>query len=116
MTTQQIKDLIAQTIAGQGNQVDSGGKLAEILNAIVDAVEQGGGSEPLVIPSSEFLNEGVIETEATYNSILEAVRNNRRVVLHHPSGNVSTVVGTNEDVVLYAGESTGAGVFSLLLD
>ena len=33
-----IKDLIATTIAGQGNQVDSGGKLAEILDATVDAV------------------------------------------------------------------------------
>ena len=35
MTTEEIKDLIASAIAGQGNQVDSGGKLAEILNALV---------------------------------------------------------------------------------
>lgn len=36
MTTQEIKDLIASAIAGQGNQVDAGGKLAEVLNAIVE--------------------------------------------------------------------------------
>lgn len=36
MTKQEIKDLIAAKIAGQGNQVDSGGALAEILNAIAD--------------------------------------------------------------------------------
>ena len=29
------KDIIAKTITGQGNQVDSGGALAKILNAIV---------------------------------------------------------------------------------
>lgn len=44
MTTQAIKDLIASAIAGQGNQVDSGGKLAEILNAIVEMAGQGGGT------------------------------------------------------------------------
>ena len=38
MDAQQIKDLIASKIAGQGNQVDSGGALSTILNAIVDAV------------------------------------------------------------------------------
>ena len=38
MTTNEIKTLIQNTIAGQGSQVDIGGKLAEILGAIVDAM------------------------------------------------------------------------------
>ena len=38
MTTNEIKTLIQNTIAGQGSQVDIGGKLAEVLNALADAV------------------------------------------------------------------------------
>lgn len=44
MTKDQIKALISAKIAGQGNQVDSGGALDEILNAIVDSIPEGGGS------------------------------------------------------------------------
>lgn len=43
MTKQEIKDLITAKIAGQGNQVDSGGALDAILNAIIDAIPEGGG-------------------------------------------------------------------------
>lgn len=39
MTTNEIKTLIQNTIAGQGSQVDIGGKLAEILGAIVDTMQ-----------------------------------------------------------------------------
>ena len=39
-TKEEIKALIATAIAGQGNQVDSGGKLAEILDEIVDSLPQ----------------------------------------------------------------------------
>ena len=38
MTTQEIKDLIASKIAGQGSAVDAGSALPEILNGIVDAL------------------------------------------------------------------------------
>ena len=38
MTKEQIKALIAEKIAGQGNQVDSGGALAEILTSLADAM------------------------------------------------------------------------------
>lgn len=38
MTTQEIKDLIASKIAGQGSAVDAGSALPEILNGIVDAI------------------------------------------------------------------------------
>ena len=44
MNKDEIKALISAKIAGQGNQVDSGGALDEILNAIVDAIPEGGGS------------------------------------------------------------------------
>lgn len=37
MTKDEIKTLIAEKISGQGNQVDIGGVLAEILNELVDA-------------------------------------------------------------------------------
>lgn len=38
MTTQEIKDLIASKIAGQGSAVDAGSALPKILNEIVDAI------------------------------------------------------------------------------
>ncbi len=43
MTTQEIKDLIMSKIAGQGSAVDAGSALPQILNAIVDAIGEGGG-------------------------------------------------------------------------
>lgn len=50
MTTQEIKDLIASKIAGQGSMVDIGGALPTILKEIVDAIGEGGGGAPLEIP------------------------------------------------------------------
>lgn len=47
MTKQEIKDLIAAKIAGQGSAVDVGGALADILNALVDASGGGGVPEPV---------------------------------------------------------------------
>lgn len=38
MTKEQLKDLIAATIAGQGNQIDAGSKLPVILNGIIDMI------------------------------------------------------------------------------
>lgn len=56
MNKEQIKALISAKIAGQGNQVDSGGALDEILNAIVDAIPEGGGGVPE--PVSGIIIEG----------------------------------------------------------
>lgn len=39
MTKQEIKELISRYIEGQGNQIDSGGKLPTILNEILDALD-----------------------------------------------------------------------------
>ena len=47
MTKDEIKTLIAEKISGQGNQVDIGGVLAEILNELVDASGGGGGAPVL---------------------------------------------------------------------
>lgn len=40
MTKDEIKALIAAKIDGQGNQVDIGGTLAQVLNAIIDLIAQ----------------------------------------------------------------------------
>lgn len=40
MTTQEIKDLIASKIAGQGSAVDAGSALPEILNGIVALIPE----------------------------------------------------------------------------
>lgn len=50
MNKEQIKALVASKIAGQGTQVDLGGALPTILDAIVDAIpEGGGGNEPYIV-------------------------------------------------------------------
>ena len=52
MTTNEIKTLIQNTIAGQGNQVDIGGKLAGILSAIVDAIPSVESVRPITLTSA----------------------------------------------------------------
>lgn len=52
MTTDEIKKMIADTLQGQGNQVDVGGGIPKILNAIVEKIDEGGGggaAEPIEI-------------------------------------------------------------------
>ena len=44
MTPQEIKDLIASKIAGQGSAVDAGSALPEILSEIVGKLDGGSGS------------------------------------------------------------------------
>lgn len=48
MTKEEIKALVSAKVAGQGNQVDISGALGTILDAIVDAIPEGGG-DSLVI-------------------------------------------------------------------
>lgn len=45
MTTQEIKDLVAAKIAGQGNQVDLGNALSDIINSLCDLIDAGGKEE-----------------------------------------------------------------------
>lgn len=49
MTTEEIKQLIAEKIAGQGSAVDSASVLPTILNAIIDKIPSGGNSTQIVI-------------------------------------------------------------------
>lgn len=57
MTKQEIKDLVAAKIAGQGNQIDLGGALPQVIDAILDAAF---GTE-IVLPL--HLESGVDVTE-----------------------------------------------------
>lgn len=78
MTTQEIRSLIEQKIAGQGTNVDAGGALPVILKALVNAVEK---FKPVVIeiedtgltnePISDFLENMKIDGEpATEEKLL----------------------------------------------
>lgn len=57
MTKEEIKTAIAKGIAGQGTNVDGGGYLPKILDAIVDAIPEGGGNEPLVVEGTVDVGE-----------------------------------------------------------
>lgn len=69
MDAQEIKDLIASKIAGQGNQVDPGGKLAEILNALVDMASQGGGGDYILTLPNEYS----FDTSTTFGDTFEQI-------------------------------------------
>lgn len=62
MTKQQIKDLVAAKIAGQGTMVDAGGGLPTILNEIIDLLPEGGGNEPIIV-------EGEISSSGQYSGV-----------------------------------------------
>ena len=69
MTTNEIKTLIQNTIAGQGSQVDIGGKLAEILGAIVDAIPAN-----LVVDITDVLTEYKVEiSQELFSTITKCV-------------------------------------------
>lgn len=53
MNAQEIRSLIEQKIAGQGTNVDAGGALPAILEALVDAIEQSKPVEILLGESFE---------------------------------------------------------------
>lgn len=60
MTKDEIKALVAAKIAGQGSAIDAASVLPTILDAIVDAIpEGGGGNEALII-------EGTVDGELNF--------------------------------------------------
>ena len=59
MTTEEIKNLIDQKIAGQGTMVDVGGALPTILKEIVDMAGQGGGGDIKPITLTALPEEGM---------------------------------------------------------
>lgn len=71
MTTEEIKTLIDQKIAGQGSMVDIGGALPTILKEIVDMAGQGGGGDTsLVLPEQYEVNTNTTIT-GSYEEIAE---------------------------------------------
>lgn len=70
MTTEEIKAIIAEKIAGQGNQVDIGGALAEILNAFAENLAELDEREiPTVAVVEISGNFEAYETSTTFNNI-----------------------------------------------
>ena len=70
MTKEEIRALISAKVAAQGNQVDSGGALSTILDAIVDAIPEGGGGgeqADLLVTDTESpaYVKGIATTEAS---------------------------------------------------
>lgn len=86
MTTNEIKTLIQNTIAGQGSQVDIGGKLAEILGAIVDAIPSGETPRPIVMTArpgpGETTQSALDAIGLTFDEIKAAARGERTGVVH----------------------------------
>jgi hypothetical protein len=107
MTTQEIRDLIAKKIAGQGTQVDLGNGLPAILNGILDAVE-GASMEPLIVEgtnSDSRFSESA--GQPTFSEALEAFNSGRPVFLHflnEESNTEETVLITSHSVDEDSGE------------
>lgn len=70
MTKDEIRALISAKVAGQGDQVDAGGALAQILDGIVDAIP-----EPVSVPdwvAGVPVIEGIGQiSEEDYNRIIK---------------------------------------------
>lgn len=74
MTKQEIKEAIAKGIAGQGTNVDGGGYLPKILEAIVDAIPEGASPvapEPTITLQLVSASNVDISTAAQMLGILE---------------------------------------------
>lgn len=95
MSKEEIKALINEKIAGQGNQVDVGNALPTILNEIVDAMGQSGavviemgyslGSEDL--EWTEAAEQACVEAfnAGNYNVILKGVHDNSNSIRTMPA-------------------------------
>lgn len=71
MTKDEIKTLIAEKISGQGNQVDIGGVLADILNGIMES------NEPVIAELEMTLSGSYqhIDGTASFDDVKNAVTN-----------------------------------------
>lgn len=100
MTIQEIRDLIAKKITGQGTQVDLGNGLPAIFNGILDAVE-GASMEPLIVEGTNS-DSGFIESagQPTFSEALEAFNSGRPVFLRFSDEGYNT-----EETVLITSHS-----------
>lgn len=100
MTKQEIKDLVAAKIAGQGSMVDVGGALADILNAIADAAFAAATGEPAHVFDSLESAQNLTEEQflaatggVTFEQLKAATHiKNSGSVLTRLSVSVSTIV------------------------
>lgn len=97
MTKQEIKDLVAAKIAGQGTQVDLGGALPEIINAIVDSMPDSKGG--LVVKgtvngvSGHFIPS---EGEPTFEEAFSAIEEGINVFIDTSNGSISPAVAASK--------------------
>lgn len=77
-----MKALVAAKIAGQGTNIDGGGALSDLLNAIVDAIPEGGGGESLIVNGTVNSSQFQITSGVSTREILDAFKAGRTVVLH----------------------------------
>lgn len=75
MTKQQIKNLVAAKIAGQGTQVDAAGVLPTIIDALVDLVPDAGSFDALLFGSSDGINVTQSAEQLAHNTpILDKIK------------------------------------------
>ena len=125
MTKEEILSAISGTIEGQGNQVDVGGKLADVLKGIVDLIPEP-GADVVMIEVLSFSGESESEEEVlarleidgetpTKEQLIELARSNNILRATYNDGNnivslayihVFSMSGSEDGVVLHFGGST----------
>ena len=116
MTPEQIKALISEKIAGQGNQVDIGGALPEILAGIVGLIPEGGEDGPIVVTGSiteadtGLYNFTPADGQPSLDDVKAAFLSGRVVVLSIADDDLGEMALTvtewlNEESALYAREN-----------
>lgn len=126
MTKQEIKEAIAKGIAGQGTNVDGGGYLPKILEAIVDAIPEGGASpvapEPTIIINTgteTFENKNEQEAADLLGITVEELKDLPKQLVINCEGQVLTrtyVLSGEAGGVVFGGghvETLTGGYFSL---
>ena len=103
MTKQEIKEAIAKGIAGQGTNVDGGGYLPKILEAIVDAIPS---TSPLVVHEFDGPFEDYKDEYNVDDSYFNKLRNAKEIEIEIEVGEtVKTITFSMACVVV-----TGNGV------
>ena len=125
MTKEEILSAISGTIEGQGNQVDIGGKLADVLKGIVDLIPEP-GADVVTIEVLSFSSESESEEEVlarleingetpTKEQLIELVRSNNILHATYNDGDdivslvyvhVFSIGGIEDGAALYFGGST----------
>lgn len=127
MTIQEIRDLIAKKIAGQGTMVDVGNGLSAILNGILDEMAAiPAPKEEVVIDLTDYpvaSNTIALPTEV-YNQICEALKTKVVFVKTKPLGDNISIVksmivafidlnGVPDNPISFVASS---GIYRIMLD